>query len=114
MISQREVKRKYSLMLKRQAGETPSGTNCYTCSSCDTITKTVDRDAGTTPFIIGCPSCNGIAKSAFYSDLQPEKAPTHQFIRPTLEKALKMRKKGKEGLLGHVLSGGLVLEPLKI
>lgn len=46
--------------------------NVYTCRLCRGYTVTIDRDEGTTPFLIGCRAsgregdCKGQAESAFY------------------------------------------------
>ena len=76
--------------------------NCYVCK-CGHITKTRDVDAGVTPFQHTCEQCGELAKSTFYRDISPEQTPTEEWYRPTLEQVLNM----KEGMIDHVLSGGL-------
>ena len=78
-------------------------TNTYTCSN-GHITKTVDVDPGCTPFMHSCSECDEISRSSFYSDTHPEMKPTQEWHRPSLEECLKL----SEGMLEHVLSGGLV------
>lgn len=87
--------------------------NCYSCSKCGHITKTKDVDAGVTPFMHSCESCGGDAKSSFYHDIFPAKAPTQEWYRPSLEEVLSLNKSGKASLLEHILMGGLCSRPIK-
>ncbi len=89
--------------------------NCYTCEECGHITKTIDIDAGVTPFMFTCEkyketamcSCKNItSNSSFFNDIAPNQAPTFEWYRPTLKQVLKMRAK-EDGLLDHILQGGL-------
>ncbi len=112
MQSQREVERKYNKLLKDVETkefykiDLINRVNCYVCS-CGHITKTKDVDPGTTPFMHKCEECGQMARSTFYKDIAPELNPTEEWFRPTLKQVLKMRK--SEGLLDHVLSGGLIV-----
>ena len=111
MISQREVERKYSQLVKDvQTKEfytnvdLSNSVNCYICK-CGHITKTKNVDSGVTPFMFSCEKCGGTATSTFFKDIAPEQQPTFEWYRPTLKQVLKMRK--DEGMLEHVLLGGL-------
>ena len=77
--------------------------NCYVCSSCKDITKSVNKDAGVTPFIIVC-SCGNFAQSTFFNDIVPDKKPKIEFYRPTLEELSELN----EAEVTHVLMGGLI------
>lgn len=111
MESQREVERQYMKMLDavREAAPNTNGTgvNCYVCQdkSCDHITKTIDVDKGTTPFIYNCEKCGGEAISTFYKDIDPEEKPTIEWYRPTLQQTQKYR--SNPAMLEHILNGGL-------
>ena len=111
MISQRKVERKYKRLLKDVETDSfykidlDNRINCYVCE-CSHITKTIDVDAGVTPFFHNCEKCGRMAKSTFYNDIAPDQQPTQEWYRPTLKEVMKMRK--KESLLDHVLSGGLL------
>lgn len=110
MISEREVIRKYKRMLEldsNQGDADPNKVNCYRCTDdhCGHITKTIDRDRGTTPFMFKCEKCGHWAKSSFYSDIAPHVKPTIEWYRPSLDETLKMRRKPAQ--LEHILMGGL-------
>lgn len=82
-------------------------TNIYTCDK-GHITKTIDVDAGCTPFMKLC-HCGERSLSSFYKDNHPEVEPTQEWYRPTLEEVLKM----SDGMREHVLSGGLEIRDIK-
>jgi ribosomal protein L37AE/L43A len=112
MMSVRELTRQYNSLLKDVAEkdfykiDLSNRVNCYACQSCKRVTKTRDIDAGVTPFMFSCEHCGETAYSTFYKDIAPHKEPTFEWYRPTLKECLKMRGK-HEGLLDHVLKGGL-------
>lgn len=83
--------------------------NCYTCSNCHHITKTKDIDAGVTPAFFSCEECGGSATSSFYRDIAPNKRPTFEWYRPTLQQVFKM----SDGILEHILKGGLDYRKIK-
>jgi len=117
MKSQREVIRKYEKLLQDVATkdfykiDLTNRVNCYTCQSCSGITKTKDVDAGVTPFMHSCVYCGQTAYSSFYKDIAPSIKPVQEWYRPTLAQCLKMR--SDEGLLEHVLNGGLDVRKIK-
>jgi hypothetical protein len=91
--------------------------NAYTCEKCQKHTITVNRDAGTTPFLIGCKqpgSCNGTASSRFYRCSQ-ELKPTWEFYKPTPEQvaALDPDEPDTPWLIDHARRGGLFFRPIK-
>ena len=109
-MSKREIERHYNKLIKDVATkefytgiDLTNRVNCYTCQRCKKITKTIDVDAGVTPFIHTCEHCGEMAQSSFYNDIAPHLRPTQQWYRPTLKQCLSMR----ESLLSHVLQGGL-------
>lgn len=110
MESQKRVEKKYNKLLKELETNTfysmdlTNRINCYVCD-CGHITKTIDIDAGITPFIFTCEKCGEIARSTFYNDIVPDQEPTFEWYRPNLKETIKMRK--KPDILEHVLSGGL-------
>jgi hypothetical protein len=108
MRSIREVTREYNSVLKAHDGEKSRGVNCYICTVCKQITKTIDIDPGTTPFIFECFHCGGEAQSTFYKDIAPDLKPVIEWYRPSLDDTFKLRRIMKEGLLDHVLMGGLL------
>jgi len=79
--------------------------NVYTCPD-GHITKTVDVDAGVTPFMHKCSKCNKWATSSFHKDIARNEEPVEEWYRPTLEETLKLA--NNTALLDHVLKGGLL------
>lgn len=113
MMSQREVKKAYESMLKLGDLSKPvvqNKVNCYRCS-CGNVIKTIDVNNGTTPFMIQCDICDTMATSTMYRDIAPDKEPTIEWYRPTLEECIKMRK--KPNVLEHILMGGLEMRKIK-
>lgn len=112
MKSQRQVEREYKEMLEQNQKEVlPNRVNCYTCPSCRHITKTIDVAHGVTPMFHACEQCKTMASSSFYKDIAPDQQPTQEWFRPTLKQCMKMRK--NEGLLEHILMGGLEVRKIK-
>ncbi len=83
--------------------------NVYTCDTCGRQTVTVDRDDGTTPFMIDCTGsgCKGYMQSSLYRVDQALPA-THEWYRP----ALSEMKNRKRHLRDHVERGGLLLREI--
>jgi transcription elongation factor Elf1 len=110
MESQRSTEKRYKKLLQNVAIDDyykidlNNRFNCYVCK-CGHITKTVDIDAGVTPFMFSCEKCGNMATSTYYKDIAPEQQPTIEWYRPTLKQVLKLRK--NEAMLDHVLNGGL-------
>ena len=106
-----ELKEKYENLIKRVENDDyykidlTNRVNIYVCLRCGMITKTKDVDPGVTPFMIGCPICNGDAHSNFYNDTAPHLEPSHKWYRPRFDEFFKLNKYEKE----HVLKGGLLL-----
>lgn len=111
MLSQREVTKKYAALMKDVETkdfykiDLTKRVNCYTCQSCQHVTKTKDVHAGVTPFMFECEKCGKVAYSSFYNDIRPGLQPTFEWYRPDLNEVLKGRNKG---WIEHVLQGGLL------
>lgn len=96
--------------------------NEYVCEKCGGITRTINRDEGTTPFITGCRAvigagCKGMAQSSFYRVPQDRRRPQWEWIKPTpeeLDRWLKDHKQEehREAIAEHVARGGMVLRKL--
>lgn len=89
--------------------------NAYVCAAGHT-TITVDRDRGTTPFIIPCPRCKADAQSKFYRVDQASQ-PTHEWYYPTVEAELPavLAKYGihqRGAIVEHVKMFGLLLREI--
>ena len=86
--------------------------NVYTCKQ-NHRTVTIDRDDGTTPFMIQClfgpegsaPVCKSMAESSFYRCDQSLVA-THEWYKPSAEE---MSREKRPAILQHVAMGGLLL-----
>lgn len=78
--------------------------NVYTCEQCGGQIVTIDRDEGTTPFMLKCratPGCEGSMTSSLYRCRQ-DVIPTHEWYKPhKLPRDVGMRQ--------HVQLGGLLL-----
>lgn len=117
MISQREIERQYSKLMNDIATkdyykvDLENRVNVYTCLN-GHRTKTINKDAGTTPMFMSCPECGVQSKSSWYKDIAPDIEPSIEWYRPSLSECLKMRGK-KEPLLDHVLMGGLDTRKIK-
>jgi hypothetical protein len=87
--------------------------NLYVCETCGGHKVTIDRDEGTTPFIIKCDECGEMMYSALY-DVNQHIRPTHQWIAPTDEElriALNVidNINKRVRLYQHIKAGGLFL-----
>lgn len=118
MISQREVERRYTKLMNDVATndyykvDLTNRINTYRCGF-GHLTVTIDRDAGVTPMFLNCKHCGGQASSAGYRPKDKEHlVPTYEWFRPSLKECMKMRGKS-EGLLDHILMGGLELRAIK-
>lgn len=94
MISQREVERKYSKLENKISNKI----NVYICEVCKSKIKTIDLVEGTTPMIINCNFCLtdfkfNTMRSTFYKDDYPDIKITKAWIRPSLKRCYKLRKK---------------------
>ncbi len=116
--SKREIERKYNKLLQEVSTkdfykiDLTNRVNVYSCA-CGNKFKTIDRDAGVTPMFLMCDVCGTLATSSFYKDIAPELEPTTEWYRPNLNQLLKMRSKDN-GMIEHVLSGGLECRKIKI
>lgn len=81
--------------------------NAYRCDTCGKSIVTIDRDKGTTPFMIFCRAtdgCKGMMESSFYSGLLANcGAPTFEWRKPTRDEYAAASKGMKE----HFDMGGL-------
>lgn len=86
--------------------------NEYVCSCCERVIVTVDRDRGTTPFLMACKQfggrCPGTTTSRFYKVDQDATRATWEWFKP---KTSGERKKigNDRALQEHVRLGGLLL-----
>lgn len=115
--TKKDIERLYNKLMKDVAEkdfykiDLTNRVNCYTCPKCKHITKTKDTDAGVTPMFFTCEDCGcSNAVSSMYRDIAPYLQPTIEWYRPTLEQVLKMK---NEGLVEHILMGGLDFRKIK-
>ncbi len=78
----------------------------YVCRKCGNVIYTTYKDKGVTPFTIRCNKCGSTMEHEDTLAKAPEGAVVKNWYRPTLKNALR---KG-DGVLEHVLNGGLLLE----
>jgi len=103
-----EIKAQYAHSVEYYSTHVKRGVNCYTCPSCKHITKTIDVDAGVTPFMHLCEQCKKeLGQSSMYKDIAPNQQPTEEWYRPTLEEVLEMHKAGDYNMVSHIVRGGL-------
>lgn len=107
--------RKYIEMINAErARHTGAVLNAYVCPECGERTVTIDRDAGTTPFMMPCPKCNpqnSLALPMMVSQMYqvaPE-PPTGEFYRPSFADFRKMPDGAEKQ---HVADGGLLFRKI--
>lgn len=110
MQSQRSIERAYKKLDIKLADK--NRINCYTCSHCGVITKTIDIHEGVTPMFNICVSCGGRSVSSWYRDIAPDQEPTHEWFVPTLKELLKYR--SNPAMIDHILKGGLELRKINL
>ena len=80
----------------------------YECEKCGCVMHTTYKDKGVTPFATSCRECGGLMRHT--KTFSKEVVPTHikviNWYRPTLKQVLKM----PDGIVEHILNGGLILE----
>lgn len=78
----------------------------YTCCECGNIIHTTYKDKGVTPFTIRCRKCGGIMGHTDTFNEPMKDVKVLNWYRPTLKATLKM----SDGMIEHILNGGLILE----
>lgn len=78
--------------------------NVYKCQS-GHETVTIDKDEGTTPFMIACKTCSELSRSSFYQVPQTL-TPVYEWYKPESESKL------SPGEAQHVRMGGLLLRKI--
>jgi hypothetical protein len=96
--------------------------NLYTCALCGRQWVTVDRDDGTTPFMVHCRMfggtfgdagpCPGICHSSFYPVGADTLEPTHEWYAPAADERSVIMQKKQYALAQHVALGGLLLRAI--
>lgn len=119
-MNEKELKREYDKLVSRidQArmfDGRNKGVDVYICKKCGTTVYTRYKDKGVTPFTIACRNkdCKEVMmheKTISEMDAMLNKVTVHNWVRPSFEWLNKQRKKGKDGIIEHVLQGGLMLE----
>ena len=118
-MTEKELKRDYDALVKRVPDEKMydgrnKGVDVYICKKCGARFYTRYKDKGVTPFTIACRNedCKELMmhETTIREYTVPLDVAVHSWVRPSFEWLNKQRKKGKEGLIEHVLNGGLVLE----
>lgn len=84
--------------------------NIYTCANCGHHIVTVDREEGTTPFMIGCTAfdCAGHMKSSFYRVFDQSMRPSHEWYKPTHPELATE----SQAVQQHCHYGGLLMRPI--
>jgi len=114
-----EIEKRYNKLLHEVATneyytkvDLTNRVNSYVCPE-GHISKTRDVDSGVTPMFIKCESCQHQAASRFYKDVNPIQDVTQEFYRPSLRQLLKMStREWNDGMIEHVLSGGLMIRKI--
>lgn len=80
----------------------------YVCEDCGMIMYTTYRDKGCTPYTMRCKRCGGTMchDKTYDKNIVPNYVMVVDWYRPSLEDLLKM----SDGMIEHVLNGGLILE----
>lgn len=119
-MSNKELTKKYNAMLANiEAARIYDGRNkgvdVYICEKCGETMYTRYKDKGVTPFTTACRNkeCKGTMmheKTISEQEASRNNYTVLNWVRPTLQWLDKQREKSNEGLIEHVLNGGLVLE----
>lgn len=118
-MSEKELKRKYNKLVSdiegmRMFDGRNKGVDVYVCEKCGHKFYTRYKDKGVTPFTIKCRKCQ--SGSSVHDDTISEQIANfmafdvQNWVRPSFEQLNKFRKKGNDGVIEHVLNGGLLLE----
>lgn len=83
--------------------------NRYVCEKCKAVHGTINLNSGTTPFLIGCKSCDGMAQSSFYRLPEGEAGCGWAWYRP-IPSVFERLTAGEQE---HILAGGLILGDLE-
>lgn len=116
-MTKRQIIKRYENLKMRVATDSfyrvdlTNRVNCYICTQCNHITKTKDVDAGVTPYITSCETCEQPARSTFYVNIT-DSIPTKEWYRPTIKEVLEI--KNNLGLIDHILNGGLISRKISI
>ena len=98
------------MICRGQVNDMKGEINVYVCQKCHGHTVTIDRDDGTTPFLLGCRAdgtthgCKGMAKSTFYRASFSHQKPIWEWYKPGQEELHKTR---DVNMLRHYALGGL-------
>lgn len=89
--------------------------NSYTCDTCRKSIITIDRDDGTTPFMLGCRAtagCKGMMQSAFYTGplINAGAQATFEWRKATYKEYVRASREMKQ----HFDMGGLDIHPIKL
>ena len=84
--------------------------NLYVCEVCDLHIITIDRDNGTTPYLMGCQTelCNALMRSRVYR-IDQAWMPSHEWYKPSEEETAKQNPAIKQ----HIEFGGLLLRKIE-
>lgn len=77
----------------------------YECEKCNSHKITLYEDKGVTPFVIKCECGDYMYHTKSFKSV-PDNVRVFKWKRPTLEQTLAL----SNGLIDHVLNGGLVLD----
>ena len=102
-MKRKQIEEEYNKLISE------SGTvDRYTCDTCGYMMHTTYKDKGVTPYTMRCPKCKGTMyhKQTFIKETVPDFVEVKNWYRPSLEELLKT----DEGIIEHVLDGGLLLE----
>lgn len=112
-MNRKELEKRYNDLVKNEESlqvydGRGKGVDVYTCEKCCNKIYTVYVNKGVTPFCMPCPKCGGTMQHTETVPLYqiPSYIKIAKWICPSFKKMLK----GGEGMIDHVLNGGLVLE----
>lgn len=114
-MNRKEIEKAYNKLIgeieDRRMYDGRNTVDRYTCEDCGYIIHTTYKDKGVTPFAIQCTRCGGTMyhNKTFDKKTVPGYVLIHNWYRPTLEQTLKM----SNGMIEHILNGGLILDTPK-
>lgn len=111
-MTKEDIEKRYNQLVnsieKKEMYDGRGTVDRYTCGTCGHIIYTTYRDKGVTPYTIRCNRCGGTKyhDKTYNKKTVPSYVMITDWYRPSLKDVLKM----SDGMIDHILNGGLILD----